>query len=105
MPYRSFQIRLNTEVTRIISRSKRSGVKVLIRPRREQPDKHNPVGEDEDLSETEEHFDEIVLCCLADTSKRLLGSTAGPVERGVLGSAQWSDDVTVTHTVSGGDCL
>ncbi len=95
----STQVRLNTELTRIISRSKSSGVGVTIRSRREQPDGHNPEGADGDLPETAEHFDELVLCCLADTSKRLLGNTAGPVERGVLGSAEWSDDVTVTHTV------
>lgn len=70
-----------------------------IRPRRAQPDHHNPVGADQDTEVHEEHYDEIVLCILADTAKRLLGKTAGWMEKGVLGSTRWSDDITVTHNV------
>lgn len=40
-----------------------------------------------------------MLCVLADTAKRLLGKTAGIVEKSVLGSTRWSDDITVTHNV------
>lgn len=47
-----------------------------------------------------EEFDEIVLCVLADTAKRILGKTARGVEKFVLGNTTWSDDVTVTHNVS-----
>lgn len=95
--------RLNTEVTRITSRTN-AGVKLYTRPRRPHEDLHNPGGEtddpvDTDLPESLEEYDEIVLCTLADTAKRLLGPTAGWFERFVLGSAKWSDDVTVTHNV------
>jgi hypothetical protein len=95
--------RLNTEVTRIVERSKH-GVKLYTRPRRVQPDLHNPVGADQDLPESLEQYDELVLNVLADTAKRLLGKTGGWFERAVLGSAKWSDDVTVTHNVSTVHC-
>ncbi|KAI5455425.1 hypothetical protein NCC49_000235 [Naganishia albida] len=96
MESRGVKIRLNTEVVAITERSKR-GVRVQIRPRRAQPDHHNPVGADQDTPVHEEQYDEIVLCILADTAKRLLGKTAGLIEKGVLGSTRWSDDITVTH--------
>jgi hypothetical protein len=99
----AIQIRLNTEVIAITERSKR-GVRVQIRPRRAQPDHHNPVGADQDTPVHEEQYDEIVLCILADTAKRLLGKTAGWMEKGVLGSTRWSDDITVTHNVCGLPC-
>jgi hypothetical protein len=83
----------------IPERSKR-GVRVQLRSRRPQPDHHNPVGADQDTPVHEEHYDEIVLCILADTAKRLLGKTAGLIEKAVLGSTRWSDDITVTHNVS-----
>lgn len=98
--------RLNTEVTRITSRSS-SQVSLYTRPRRQQPDLHNPGGEDEkpggpdsDLPETLEEYDEIVLCVLADTAKRLLGKTAGWFERLILGNTKWSDDITVSCSSS-----
>lgn len=95
---RGVHVRLSTEVTRVISRSKRDGVLVAIRPRRPQPDHHNALGADQDLPGHEEHYDEIVLCVLADTAKQLLGD-ARWMEKRVLGAAKWSDDVTVTHCV------
>jgi hypothetical protein len=76
-------------------------VRVLLRPRRETEDKHNPNLADQDLPETEEEFDEIVFCVLADTAKRVLGKQARGTEKWVLGNTTWSDDVTVTHSVSG----
>lgn len=94
---RGVKVRLNTEVDAILERSSKR-VRVLTRPRREQPDHHNPNDADQDLPQTEEEYDEIVLACLADTSKRLLGKTARWIDRAVLGSAKWSDDITVTHT-------
>jgi len=42
-------------------------------------------------------YDEIVLCVLADTAKRLLGKQARMSEKFILGSTKWSDDITVTH--------
>ncbi|KAJ9123762.1 hypothetical protein QFC24_003536 [Naganishia onofrii] len=96
MMSRGVNIRLNTEVVAIPERSKH-GVRVQLRSRRPQPDHHNPVGADQDTPVHEEHYDEIVLCILADTAKRLLGKTAGLIEKAVLGSTRWSDDITVTH--------
>ncbi|KAJ8082238.1 hypothetical protein PM082_008085 [Marasmius tenuissimus] len=78
---KNVNIRLSTEVVQVLSRSKH-GVKVLIRS-----------GE----NEAEEDYDEIVLCVLSDTAKRILGKQARWIEKRVLGAAKWSDDVTVTH--------
>lgn len=96
---RGVRIRLSTEVTRVISRSKRDGVRVAIRSRRAQSEDHHSIDADHDLPEQVEDYDEIVLCILADTAKSLLND-AGWLEKKVLGSAKWSDDVTVTHCVS-----
>jgi len=41
-----------------------------------------------------------VLCVLADTAKELLATTSTFRERKVLGSAKFSDDITITHTDS-----
>jgi hypothetical protein len=103
-PWRAFstdirQVRLNTELTTVITR--KPTVRVLLRPRRETEDKHNPNLADQDLPQTEEEFDEIVFCVLADTAKRVLGKEARGTEKWVLGNTTWSDDVTVTHSVSG----
>lgn len=64
---------------------------------------HNTAHADQDIPPLEEEFDEIVLCVLADTAKRVLGSQASGAESFVLGKTKWSDDVTVTHSVSGRD--
>jgi len=93
---RGVKVRLNTEVDQVVERSKK-GVKVLTRPRRAEADHHNAVGADQDLPQTLEQYDEIVLCVLADTAQRLLGKTARWVDNRVLGSTTWSDDITVTH--------
>ena len=77
-------IRLNTEVVAITSRSS-DGVRLQTRPARPGPP-------------TEERFDELVLCTLADDALRLLGKTASARERLVLGGARFYDDVTVTHS-------
>ncbi|BGP12350.1 hypothetical protein JCM10213_006519 [Rhodosporidiobolus nylandii] len=93
---RGVNVRLNTEVVRVVERSKKR-VRVVTRGRRPQPDHHNPVGADEDLPEQEEEYDELVLCVLADTAKILLGEKARWIEKRILGNTKWSDDVTVTH--------
>ncbi|RSH89643.1 hypothetical protein EHS25_002194 [Saitozyma podzolica] len=93
---RNVKVRLNTELTTVITR--KPTVRVLLRPRRETEDKHNPNLADQDLPETEEEFDEIVFCVLADTAKRVLGKQARGTEKWVLGNTTWSDDVTVTHS-------
>jgi hypothetical protein len=72
----------------------------MLRARRQESDLHNTNFGDQDIEPQEEEFDEIVLCVLADTSKRVLGKKAGMMEKFVLGNTKWSDDITVTHTVS-----
>lgn len=96
---RGVTVRLSTELTEVVSRSKK-GVVVKTKSRRIVSDGHNPVDVDGDLPEREEVYDELVLCSLADTSKRVLGKTASWRERRVLGSAKFSDDITITHNDS-----
>jgi predicted NAD/FAD-binding protein len=98
---RGVTVRLSTEMTRVIRRDN-TGVLVGIKKRTPVSDGHNPnEGEtyQKDMSapESEEQFDELVLCCLADTNKRLLGKSATWREKKVLGSCTFSDDVTITH--------
>ncbi|KAI1194033.1 FAD dependent oxidoreductase [Nemania serpens] len=93
---RGVSVRLSTELTEIVQRDKH-GVVVRLKPRTPVPDHHNPNDADLDGRTSQEMFDEIVLCCLADRAKELLGSTASWRERRVLGSAKFSDDITITH--------
>ncbi|KAH8164493.1 hypothetical protein CIB48_g3758 [Xylaria polymorpha] len=93
---RGVSVRLSTELTEIVRRDKR-GVVVRLKPRTPVPDGHNPNDADLDAPTSEETFDEIVLCCLADKAKEVLGRTASWRERRVLGSAKFSDDITITH--------
>ena len=89
-------VRLSTELTKVIQRSKR-GVMVKLKPRTPVSDGHNPNDVDLDAPVGEELYDEIVLCCLADTAKKVLGRAATWKEKRVLGSAKFSDDITITH--------
>jgi hypothetical protein len=102
------KVRLSTEVTRITRRDK-TGVTVKIIGRTPAKDHHNPdsawvpdsvdsSNADADKVETTEEYDEIVLCVLTDTAKRLLKPTITSLESRVLGSAKFANDVTVTHT-------
>lgn len=99
-------IRLSTEVTQVTRRDQ-NGVAVKIISRTPSKDGHNPnsswTGEtpkaDADAVETTEEYDEIVLCVLTDTAKRLLKPTITSVESRVLGSAKFANDITVTHQV------
>ncbi|GME33227.1 fad dependent oxidoreductase [Neofusicoccum parvum] len=103
---RGVEVRLSTELTQVVRRDKK-GVTVRLIRRTPAPDGHSPASawapEDETSNadagaqEVEEHYDELVLCCLADTSKRLLGKTASWRENRVLGAAKFSDDITITH--------
>lgn len=93
-------VRLSTELTEIVHRSKAKGVTVRLRSRTPVSDGHNPNGADQDVPVQEEHYDELVLCCLADTAKKVLGRTATWKEKKVLGSAKFSDDITITHNDS-----
>lgn len=100
-------IRLSTEVTQITRRDK-NGVQVKIIGRTPVKDGHNPDSAwvpdnvegskaDADQSESVEEYDEIVLCVLTDTAKRLLQPTITSLESRVLGSAKFANDITVTH--------
>jgi predicted NAD/FAD-binding protein len=102
------KVRLSTEVTRITRRDK-TGVTVKIIGRTPAKDNHNTdsawvpdsvdnSNQDADKVETTEEYDEIVLCVLTDTAKRLLKPTITKMESRVLGSAKFANDVTVTHT-------
>ncbi|KAM0711639.1 hypothetical protein Q7P35_001006 [Cladosporium inversicolor] len=101
-------VRLSTEVTRITRRDK-TGVTVKIIGRTPAKDNHNTdsawvpgsvdnSNADADKVETTEEYDEIVLCVLTDTAKRLLKPTITGLESRILGSAKFANDVTVTHT-------
>jgi predicted NAD/FAD-binding protein len=102
------KVRLSTEVTRITRRDK-TGVTVKIIGRTPAKDNHNTdsawvpdsvdnSNADADKVETTEEYDEIVLCVLTDTAKRLLKPTITGLESKILGSAKFANDVTVTHT-------
>lgn len=83
---------LSTELTRIVRRDK-TGVTVRsARKLNPKAGQESPLGD-----ETEEHYDELVLCVLPDTAKRILSTTASWREKRVLGSAKFADDITVTH--------
>lgn len=79
-------IRTDTEVHSVLSRSKK-GVDLVI--------KNNST---DDI--TNEHFDHLVLCVLADDALRILGKSATWREKLVLGGASFYDDLTVTHSDS-----
>jgi len=104
---RGVTVRLSTEVTRVVRRDK-NGVVVKIISRTPAKDGHNANSAwvpddvegskaDADAQETTEEYDEIVLCVLTDTAKRLLKETITGVESRVLGAAKFANDITVTH--------
>jgi len=102
---RGVTVRLSTEITRVVKRNK-DGVIVKTIKRTPAKDSHNPnsawvpdddINADQGAKEVTEHYDELVLCVLADTAKRLLESSASFREKKVLGSAKFSDDITITH--------
>ncbi|KAF4582906.1 FAD dependent oxidoreductase [Ophiocordyceps camponoti-floridani] len=76
--------RNGTEVHEVLSRTKH-GVKLR-------------VGDVASGSSTEETFDDVVFCVLADDALRILGRQATWREKLVLGGAAFYDDITVTHT-------
>ncbi|KID75191.1 uncharacterized protein G6M90_00g057970 [Metarhizium brunneum] len=81
---RGVNIRTRAEVCTVLSRSK-YGIKLRIKDLR-------------DGATTDEDFDDLVLCTLADESLRILGKEASRRERFVMGGASFYDDVTVTHS-------
>ncbi|PHH83446.1 hypothetical protein CDD82_762 [Ophiocordyceps australis] len=80
-------VRTETEVSQVVSRCNEGGVTLRIT----------------DLAwdrSTDETFDDMVLCTLADDSLRILGKQASWREKMVLGGAAFFDDLTVTHSDS-----
>lgn len=77
-------IRTAHQVCAVLCRS-REGVRLRIRNLRTE-------------EVTDEEFDELVLCTLADDSLSILGETASWRERFVLKGAAFYDDITVTHS-------
>ncbi|KAF2674544.1 FAD/NAD(P)-binding domain-containing protein [Microthyrium microscopicum] len=96
------KIRLNTEVTEVVSRDKR-GVVVKIKGKNYDQnggsDGEDAEGESNNYDSPAkfESYDEIVLCVLADTAKRILAKSASFTEKRILGSCKFSNDITVTH--------
>ncbi|KAF2965089.1 hypothetical protein GQX73_g8498 [Xylaria multiplex] len=91
---RGVSVRLSTELTEVVQRGNRG---VVVRLKLPAPDGHKANNADLDAPMSEETFDEIVLCCLADKAKEVLGKTVSWREKRVLGSAKFSDDTTITH--------
>ncbi|GAA5950031.1 hypothetical protein JCM3765_004170 [Sporobolomyces pararoseus] len=87
-------IRLNTRLTSVIKRS-RKGVTVKLVKIRSRSMSHGE--EDNEPCESEETFDEIIFCVVADAALEILGKEATWIERKVLGGAKFSNDLTVTH--------
>ena len=104
---RGVEIRLNTDVTRILSRHATKGVDLETRPfdvaANDQAGQfapqviHDPKGAWTG-EPSREHYDTLVLCVLADQAKALLAATATWRERFVLGGAKFFDDITITHS-------
>ncbi|KAL9112687.1 MAG: hypothetical protein Q9227_002990 [Pyrenula ochraceoflavens] len=90
-------IRLSTDVTAILERSKK-GVVLSTAPF--DPDRRDRWGEHTGPEATTERFDELIICTLADDAKNLLGKTATWREKFVLGGASFYDDITITHSDS-----
>lgn len=93
---RGVNVRLSTELVEVVRRGN-SGVVVRLRSYTPMPNRHMPTNWNHDAPVNEEVYDEIVMCCLADTAKRVLGQTVTWKEKRVLGSAKFSDDITITH--------
>ena len=101
---RGVNIRLSTEVTRVVRRDKNG---VVVNLASKDTDLNYPAWDANPLSgstkatdeakETTEEYDEIVLCVLTDGAKRILGPSITSTEKRVLGSAKFADDITVTH--------
>ncbi|KAF5341553.1 hypothetical protein D9758_012573 [Tetrapyrgos nigripes] len=105
------RIRLETEVARILKRTRKGGVQVGLKARKgtqnttvagvnpnANANERGQLEQDAYENEVIEEYDEIVFCVLADTANKLLGKQARWIENRVLGSTKWSDDITITHT-------
>ena len=94
-------IRLNTDVSAILSRGNK-GIVLQTRPFDPERKTAQEVGAGEHTGppSVTETFDELVMAVLADDAKKLLGKTATWKEKFVLGGAKFFDDVTITHSDS-----
>lgn len=92
------EIRLETEVSNVVARSSK-GVVLRVGPatKKKASGDGAQAGEDGAREPQQEHYDEMVMCVLADDALRLLGKQATFRERLVLGGARFYDDITVTH--------
>lgn len=101
-------IRLNTEVVRVVSRSTKND-SVVLETRPWDPSANDKAGQfapqvTQDLQgapageSQRERYDQLVLCVLADQAKALLSATATWREKFVLGGAKFFDDITITHS-------
>ncbi|KAK2459902.1 hypothetical protein APHAL10511_008102 [Amanita phalloides] len=91
----SVQVVLEREVMRIKRHSRSAGaIEVWSRPTKGTNNEQEVESPGEEELET---FDEIVLCCDADSALKILGEDAGWLERRVLGNVKYLWDVTVTH--------
>ena len=101
-------IRLNTDVTRILSRDSKKGISLQTRPFNPDCNDHakefapqvirDPRGDWTSTDVATHHYDELVMCVLADDAKKILGQTASWKEKFVLGGALFCDDITITHS-------
>lgn len=96
---RGVNVKLSTELVEVVKRDK-NGVVVILETSTPVKNGHKPDGGDQIATKIEENYDELVLCCLTDTAKKVLGKTASWKERRVLGSAKFSNDITITHNDS-----
>lgn len=83
------EIRLSHELVTVL---KRDASGVTIQSRKVSGGKGDPPSK-----LVTEKYDELVMAVLADDAKNLLGSNGRWLEKKVLGSASFFDDVTVTH--------
>lgn len=96
---RGVNVKLSTELVEVTKRDK-NGVVVILKTSTPVKNGHKPDGEDQIASKIEENYDELVLCCLTDTAKKVLGKTASWKERRAHGSAKFSNDITITYNDS-----
>ncbi|KAL8955272.1 MAG: hypothetical protein Q9183_006713, partial [Haloplaca sp. 2 TL-2023] len=96
-------IRTNTDVTAILERNPKTGIRLQTAPFDPEDKKGGGDGlgmQNKNAPTTTETYDELVMCILADDAKKLLGKTSNWKERFVLGGAKFFDDITITHSDS-----
>ena len=94
---RGVHVRLSTGLVQVLNRDKSSVVVSLQKRTPGNFSGEGPYDADIDGEPFEEQYDELVLCCLADVSKKVLGKTASGLEKRILGSTKWANDITITH--------